>query len=143
MEAIEYEHKAVRDLKVYGTPVEIETLIAHIERQLDADWFRAHEAEEEFRRRTGHVQWVFIRASSDDREGVAIELRATPFGLEVFSVVPERTTFSIDNYNAVVVEFYLRYLDPAALDLELMVEISPDEICAKRGHRHSAVIASW
>ena len=140
MESIDHYHRAVRDLDIYGTPLEIATLITLIERSLDADWFRAHEAEERFRRLTGKIQYVFIRAHTDDRQGVAIELRATHYGLTVFNLVPERGPLSIDDYNAIVIDFFLRFIDPAALDLELFTEISPDEICAKRGRRHSATI---
>lgn len=140
MESINYYHKAVRDLKVYGTPLEIATLIALIEQRLDGGWFRARYAEEEFRRRTAKVQYIFIRAHSNDRRGIAIELKATPYGLTVFNLVPERSCLSIDEFNATLVDFFLRFIDSAALDLELFTEISPDEICAKRGRRHSATI---
>ncbi|MGC2306415.1 hypothetical protein [Candidatus Binatus sp.] len=140
MQSIDHYHKAVRDLDIYGTPLEIATLITLVERSLDGDWFRAYEAEERFRRLTGKVQYIFIRAHTDDRQGVAIELRATHYGLAVFNLVPERGPLSIDDYNAIVIDFFLRFIDPAALDLELFSEISPDEICAKRGRRHSATI---
>ena len=140
MESIDHYHEAVRDLEIYGTPLEIATLITLIERSLDGDWFRAHEDEERFRRRTGKVQYIFIRAHRDDRQGVAIELRATPSGLTVFNLVPERFPLSIDDYNATMLDFFLRFIDSAALDLELFTEISPDEICAKRGRPHSATI---
>jgi hypothetical protein len=140
MESIDHYHRAVRDLDIYGTPLEIATLITLIERSLDSDWFRGHEYEERFRRLTGKEQFVFIRAHREDRPGVAIELRATHYGLAVFNLVPERGPLSIDDYNAIVIDFFLRFIDPAALDLELFTEISPDEICAKRGRAHSATI---
>jgi hypothetical protein len=140
MESIDHHHKAVRNLDIYGTPLEIAALITLIEQRLDSDWFRAHEAEEEFQRRTGKVQYIFIRAHHDDRRGIAIELRSTPYGLMVFNLVPEHSALSIEEHNSILVDFFLRFVDPAALDLELLTEISPDEICAKRGRRHSATI---
>lgn len=142
MESIDYYHRAVRDLDVYGTPLEIATLIALIEQQLDGDWFRAHEDEEKFQRRTGKVQYIFIRAHRDDRQGIAIELRPTHYGLTLFNIVSEQSSLSIDEFNVIMIDFFLRFIDPAALDLALPTEISPDEICAKRGRRHSALIVT-
>jgi len=141
MESIEY-HKTIRDLKVYGTPLDIKMLIAVIEEQLDDDWFRAHEEEEKFRWRLGKIQYIFIRAHREYRQGVAIALRVTEYGLNLFNLVPERTPLSIDEYNAIVADFFLRFIDPAALELELLTEISPDEICAKQGRQHRTLIVS-
>jgi hypothetical protein len=70
MESIDHYHRAVRDLNVYGTTLEIETPIARIERGLNSEWFREHDAEERFRRRTGSVQYIFIRARRTDRHRV-------------------------------------------------------------------------
>jgi hypothetical protein len=140
MELVEAYHKAVRDIDVYGTPLEIATLITLIEQRLDVDWFREHEAEKRFRRLTGKIQYVFVRAHNDEHQGIAIELRAMDYGLALFNLVPERSPLSIDEFNSIVVDFFLRFIDPAALDLELLTEISAAEICEKRGRQHSATI---
>ena len=140
MKSIEEFHRAVRSVRVYGTPPEIETLVVNIERMLDDEWFREHEAEERFRRRTGCLQYVFIRARKGERPGVAVELRATRFGLTVHNLVPERYQLSIEDHNEILVDFFLRYIDPVSLELELLTEISSDEICIKHGRRHTALI---
>jgi hypothetical protein len=140
MKSIEEFHRTVRDVRVFGTPSEIETLIAIVERMLDHDWFREHEAEERFRRRTGCAQYIFIRARKGERPGVAIELRATRFGLTVHKLVPERYQLSLEDHNEILVDFFLRYIDPVSLELELLTEISSDEICIKHGRRHTELI---
>jgi len=140
MESIEEFHRAVRDVRVYGTPLEIETLVVNIERMLDTDWFREHEAGERFRRRTGCLQYVFIRARKGERPGVAIELRATRFGLTVHNLAQGRYQLSIKDHNEILVDFFLRYIDPVSLELELLAEVSSDEICVKHGRRHTSLI---
>ena len=118
--------KVFRDLRIYGDQPAIAALIARIEMLLDGGWFRDRDRELMFPQMTG-VHYVFVRPSGEDRQGVAMLLDAKRYGVNVSNIAPERHRLCCEEYNAILVDFFLRFIDPAAVELELLWELTSDD----------------
>ncbi len=119
--------KVFRDLTIYGDPEALESLLSRLETLLSDGWSRDREREATLWCRPGQSQFCFVRRSSS--EVPAIVLLMCPAGreLSVTNIVADRRELSVDDYNAILAEFYLRFLHPPASDAGLRVELSPDE----------------
>jgi len=121
--------KVFRDLTVYGDPETLHALIARIEQRLADGWSRDWESEQWPPGDVGRWRFfLFVRRASAERPTVALAMCAKGRRLSVANIVPDATgVLSRAQYNEILVDFYLRFLHPAAEEAGLPVELSPDE----------------
>ena len=163
-EATKVIAKVFRELKVYGEPEALDGVIAGIEKRLADGWSRDRESEENLPG-DGTQSRFFLFARCAGAEGPAIRLamRAEGRQLSVTNVMPAEVGFlSCTQYNSALVEFFLRFLHPAASEAGLRIELSPDErsfeseygsqavkllrrfsVLANKSSRHSADERRW
>ena len=119
--------KVFRDLTVYGDPEVLHALIEGIEKRLADGWFRDREPEQ---RLTGGGRsrfFLFARRASAEQPAIALAMCAEGRRLSVTNIVPDGDSLSRAQYNSILVEFYLKFLHPAAAEVGLPIELSPDE----------------
>jgi hypothetical protein len=121
--------KVFRDLTVYGDPEVLDALIPGIENRLADGWYRHWESEQ---RLPGDGRqsrfFLFARRASAARPAVALAMCADGRRLSVTNIVPDDDDrLSCAEYNAILLEFYLKFLHPAAAEAGLPIELSPDE----------------
>ena len=119
--------KVFRELRVFGDRDDLESLVARLEAHLSDGWSRDREREATLWCRPGQSQFCFVRRSSS--EVPAIVLLMCPAGreLSVTNIVADRRELSVDDYNAILAEFYLKFLHSVAAEAGLPVELTPDE----------------
>jgi len=128
-EAAHTTTKVFRDLTVYGDPEVLDALIPGIESRLADGWYRDRESEQGLPSDGGQSQFfLFARRASDARPAVALAMCAEGRRLSVTNVMPDDDDrLSCAQYNAILLEFYLKFLHPAASEAGLTVELSSDE----------------
>jgi len=121
--------KVFRDLTVYGDPEALDALIPAIERRLADDWSRDRESEQRLAGAAGQSQFfLFPRSASAKCPEIALAMCRDGRQLSVTNVVPnDFDRLSCAQYNSIVIEFYLKFLHPAATEAGLPIELSPDE----------------
>jgi hypothetical protein len=121
--------KVFRDLTVYGAPEVLDALIPAIESQLADGWSRDRESEQRLGGDGGQSRFfLFACRASAERPAVALAMCAEGRRLSVTNVVPDDyDRLSCAQYNSILVEFYLKFLHPAAAEAGLPIELSPDE----------------
>jgi hypothetical protein len=121
--------KVFRDLTVYGDPEVLDGIIPEIERRLADGWSRDRESEQRLAGAAGQSRFfLFARLASAERPGVALAMCSEGRRLSVTNVVPdEYGRLSCAQYNSILIEFYLKFLHPAALEADLSIQLSPDE----------------
>ncbi len=121
--------KVFRDLTVYGDPEVLDPLIPAIESRLADGWSRDRESEQRLGGGGGQSRFfLFARSASAERPAVALAMCAEGRRLSVTNVMPgDPGRLSCAQYNSVLVEFYLKFLQPAAAEAGLPIELSPDE----------------
>jgi hypothetical protein len=124
--------KVFRELTVYGDPEALHALIAGIERRLADGWFRGREHEESRRRFSREHQFCFVRRPNAEHPEVALLMNIDGRRLMVSNIVPNGHELSRAQYNWFLVEFYLRFLHPAAEEAGLSIELSSDERSLER-----------
>jgi hypothetical protein len=121
--------KVFRDLNVYGDPEALGALIPAIEGRLADGWSRDREGEQRLAGGSGQSQFfLFSRLASAERPAVVLAVCSEGRRLSVTNVFPEECgRISCAQYNSILIEFYLKFLHPAATEAGLPVELSPDE----------------
>ncbi len=113
-----------RNLKIYGNQRQVESLVARLEQLVDDGWSRAHSEEGYLRQLDREGYYIFSRQPTPTLQGVALFLEVTSYGMWVGNIVPEREQLCSDEYNAILVNFFWRFIDPAASELKLHTELS-------------------
>ncbi len=121
--------KVFRDLTVYGDPEVLDPLIPAIESRLADGWSRDRESEQRLGGGGGQSRFfLFARSASAERPAVALAMCAEGRRLSVTNVMPgDPGRLSCAQYNSILVEFYLKFLQPATAEAGLPIELSPDE----------------
>jgi hypothetical protein len=121
--------KVCRELTVYGDPEVLDALIAGIERRLAEGWSRDRESEQRLPGDGGQSRFfLFARRASAERPAVKLAICAEGRRLSVTNIMPDDDgRLSCAQYNSTLVEFYLKFLHPAAAEAGLPIELSPDE----------------
>lgn len=120
--------KRFRELTVIGPPEALESLVETIEAQLRDGWHRNREREDQIQRL--FVSWVFWFEcrSNAERPAVALMMSLDGRRLSVADIFPRDIgELTVRQYNSILVEFYLRFLQEAAFERNLLVELSSDE----------------
>ncbi len=131
--------KVFRDLTVYGDPKVLDALIPAIESRLADGWSRDHECEQRLPGDRSQRFFFFACRASAERPAVALAMCAEGSRLSVTNVVPKDVgSISCAQYNSVLVEFYLKFLHPAAAEAGLPIELSPDERSFEREYGREA-----
>lgn len=126
-----FTRKVFRNLNVYGDPERLIALIAVIESRLSDGWFRDLESEQYMPPAGGKSRcFLFSRCAGASGRAVKLALWAEERRLSVPNIVPNDDVdrLSYAEYNATLIEFYLRFLYPAASEAGLLVELTPGEL---------------
>jgi hypothetical protein len=120
--------KAFREATVYGDPEALDALIAEIERRLADGWSLDKESEQRLPSCGGQRFFLFPCRASAERQAVTLAMCADGRRLSVTNILlKEDRRLSCAEYNSILVEFYLKFLQPAAEAAGLPIELSPDE----------------
>lgn len=121
--------KVFRDLTVYGDPEVLDGMISRIESRLADSWTRDRESEQRLAGAGGQSRFsLFARRASAEQPAVALAICSEGRRLSVTNVVPDECgSLSCAQYNSILIEFYLKFLYPAAAEAGLPIELSPDE----------------
>jgi hypothetical protein len=119
--------KRFRDLTVFVEPEALDPLISAIESRLADGWSRNAEHDEEMRGLSGGPAFCFVRNATADLPAVALVMGLDGNRLEANNIVPHGERLSIDEYNSILIEFFLKFLHEPASEAGLFVELSPDE----------------
>lgn len=132
--------KVFRDLNVYGDPEVLIALAAVIESRLEDGWSRDRESEQHMPPVGGKSRcFLFSRCAGVLGRPVKLALWAEGRRLSVPNIVPgdDGDELSCVEYNSALIEFYLRFLHPAA-EGGLPIELSPDERSFEREYGREA-----
>jgi hypothetical protein len=120
--------KVFRELTIFGEPRMLELLISRIESQLSDGWSRGREREQELRRLGQQQYFLFLCCSNADHPAVVLAMLLDGRRLRLVNVFPQESKrITVRQYNLALVNFYLRFLHPAAFEAGLPVELSSDE----------------
>lgn len=127
--------KIARNLCVFCSPDLVEPLMAQIENSLSDGWTRDRALESEMLRVCKDTYFYFVRPSIAEEPAVRLEMIPQPFGATLSYIASEdkEELLSLDQYNSIRVEFYLRFVHPAATEKGLVASISSDEITIEEG----------
>ncbi len=131
--------KVFRDLTVYGDPEVLDALIPGIESRLADGWSRDHECEQRLRGDRSQRFFFFACCASAARPAVKLAMCADGRRLSVTNIVPDDGELFCAEYNSILIEFYLKFLQPAASEAGLPIELSPDERSFEREYGWQAV----
>jgi len=118
--------KTFRDLRIYGNDEEIAELINGVEKLLVGGWCRDRPKERD-QLKHGYVRFVFVGPSTEDRQRVAMVVDPKQYGVTFSNIVPEDHEISCEVYNEILCDFFLRFVDPAAMELEMVCELTSDD----------------
>jgi hypothetical protein len=118
--------KTFRNLRVYGNDGEIAKLINSIEKLLVGGWYRDRVKERD-QLKYGCVRFVFVGPSTEDRQAVAMVVDPKRYGVYVSNILPQSYELSCEVYNAILCDFFLRFIHPVATELELPWELTSDD----------------
>jgi len=119
-----------RDLVVFGEPEALESLIGRIESQLSDGWSRDPVRAAQLQRVSGNRErlfWFVCPASAEHAEAalvMALEDRRLSIA-NIFTCEEEQLT--LEQYNAILAEFDLKFLAQEAAEADLTVELTADE----------------
>jgi hypothetical protein len=120
--------KTYRELTVFGEPETLESLISRLESHLKGDWSRDRQREKELRCISADQAFFFLCCSNAERPAAVLGMLLYGRRLWVTNIASqEQGTITLSQYNAVLVEFYLRFLHPAAVEAGLTVQLSFDD----------------
>lgn len=121
--------KVFRDVTVYGDQEVLDALIPAIECRLADGWSRDLESEKTLAGAGGQLRFfLFVRRASAEWPAVKLAMCSEGRRLSVTNVMPrECGRISCAQYNSILIEFYLKFLHPAAEEAGLPIELSPDE----------------
>ncbi len=119
-----------RELVVYGEPGALESLIDRIESRLSDGWSRDRERAAQLQRGWGDRERLFCfvcPASAEHAEAalvMALEDRRLSIG-DAFTC--KEVQLTLEQYNAILAEFYLKFLTQEASEANLTAELTSDE----------------
>jgi hypothetical protein len=122
--------KTFRKLNAYAEPELLESMIAKLTVTLFDGWLRDREGEERVRPFCGEGQVCFLFTGCAKAEGRDIALAMIQEGRRLFAanIFPmEQGQISIEQYNSALVEFFLEFLHPAALEAGMAITVTSDE----------------
>jgi hypothetical protein len=120
--------KTYRELTVFGEPEALESLISRLESQLNNGWSRDRQREKKLRRISADQVFFFSCCSNAERRAVVLGLLLDGRRLLVTNIASqEQGSITLSQYNSVLVEFYLGFLHPAAVEAGLLVDLSSDD----------------
>jgi hypothetical protein len=120
--------KVFRKLTIFVDPQTLELLISRIESRLSDGWSRGRESEQELRSLSQQQYFLFLCCSNADHPAVVLAMLLDGRRLRVVNVFPQESgRISVRLYNLALVNFYLRFLHPAAFEAGLLVELTSDE----------------
>lgn len=120
--------KRFRDLTVLVDPETVGSLISRIEGRLTDGWLRCRKWERKCQASFVERAFCFVRSSTAEHPDVGLVMSIEDRRLTVDNIVPKDAELSVAQYNAILVEFFLKFLHPAALECGLTVELSSDEL---------------
>lgn len=115
--------KTFRDLKLIGSVDEQGKLLEHIERSLKDGWIRDREKETELKLSNKLEYKIFACSKQSSRPAAALFFIADENNyLYVCNIVPrELGELGIEKYNALLEEFWSKFIEPAAKDLDVQI----------------------
>jgi hypothetical protein len=122
--------KTFRELNAYAEPEVLESMVAKLTVTPFDGWLRDREGEERVRPLCGEGQVCFLFTGRAKAEGRDIALAMIQEGRRLFvaNIFPtEQGEISIERYNSTLVEFFLKFLHPAALETGVAITVSSDE----------------
>lgn len=133
--------KVFRDLTVYGDPRLLCDLVPRIESRLADGWSRDRKSEQRLPGDGGQSRFfLFSRRARGTQPAVKLAMCAEGRRLSVTNVIPgDNGRLPRGDYNSILVEFYLKSLQPAAAEAELPLDLSSDEISLEEAFGWRAV----
>lgn len=127
--------KTFRELNAYAEPEVLESMIAKLTVTLLDGWLRDRDGEERVGPFCGEGQVCFLFTRRAKAEGREIALAMIQEGRRLFvaNIFPtEQGDISIEQYNSALVEFFLEFLHPAALETGVAIMVSSDDWEARK-----------
>ena len=120
--------KKFRTLSVFGPGAALASLVDTIEARLTDGWSRNLEREIRLQRiYVVEVYWFECRSNAEHPE-VALMMSLEGRCLSVADIFPRHDgQLTVGQYNAILVEFYFKFVERAAAECGLMVTLSSDE----------------
>lgn len=122
--------KVFRELNAYGEPSGLQSMIVKIESALCDGWHRDCKAEARSRRfcSEAEVWFFFLRRAAAESPEIALAMTQEGCRLTIANIFPTETgEISLDQYNSILTEFYLKFLHPASSETGVTIEVSSDE----------------
>ena len=103
-----------RDLVVYGDPPVLGAVVPKIEALLADGWYRDREIEASQWCPRGQSEFCFVRSANSEFPAIVLVMHAEGRSFSVTAIVAKGRAITCAESNAILVEFYLRFLHSAA-----------------------------
>jgi len=113
--------KVFQNLEIHGDPATVNDWLDRVTRLAVSDWLR-----DERRERELPDYYCFGRAASGNIPETKLYLTRERYGLNVSNVVPVGRNLNIEQYNAVIRDFYDTLAKPAADEVGVSLHMSRD-----------------
>lgn len=123
--------KVFRDLRIMGTPEQLEGLLKNVEESLTAGWNRNIETEKLMVFRVPLKSYCFTCDARDGRkEGSLHLMRSDEEMLQVSNIIPPagKAHLSYDEYNRILDDFHSRFIEPLAKKHNVGVWLSNPDV---------------
>jgi hypothetical protein len=122
--------KVFRELKIRGQQSQLDQLIRDISASAGSGWSRDTKQEQDVQRHTStQDMYCFTCSASPQRKAGSLWLSAGPGELHVSNIVPRAvSSLSRDEYNAILLEFWRRFVEPMATSSDLVVELGEADV---------------
>jgi len=119
--------KELRELTVFGQPDVLERVIRETEGRLSDGWSRDRKSESNLQVSTRDRAFCFRCPANSRHPEAALVMNLDGRCLTVVNIVTTAQALTRERYNAILVEFYLRFLQPVAAEANVSAELSSDE----------------
>ena len=124
--------KVKRKVVIYADRQALELVTARLEAIPSGGWSRDREAEQHLTPWRNLV-YCFRCISNGECSPFLLLLRDDGSSLTIDEIEPRDTNPCIDQYNPILIEFFLKFLHPTALDLRVTFDLSSEALVGWRG----------
>jgi hypothetical protein len=120
--------RAFRGLTVTGSPVQIDRFISKLLEDVGQDWKHDPASEARLALPVSGKMYCFVCSEREDRPRAALWLhRDSPTNLTVTNIIPiPKGSLSRAEYNAIVAEFYRRFVTPATQEIGVQATLTDE-----------------
>jgi len=116
-----------RELSSFGEPPALEAMVEKTESRLANGWFRDRQKERKLHLPGDSRSICFVLPAKDGLPDIALVLNLNGRCLRATNIVPNGKALSLNAYNSLLVQFYLAFLQPAASEAGVQIQLSSAE----------------